>query len=92
MSRLALAGIHNIVWKEDADDGTVWAEGLQHYEIDAKNELAIFQGEKCVAIRGCVSLEHAVEIAEASERVCRKNIARGDSWRGYKVNEKGWLV
>jgi len=91
MSRLALAGIHSIVWQEDEDDNIVFAEGLQAYEIDENNELAIFQGPNCVKVFECKTLEHAVSIAEASERVCRRNIALGHA-NGYPINEKGWRV
>lgn len=91
MTRLAEARIINIVWQED-DDGIVTLDGLQYYEIDFNNELAVFQGDKCVAVHICNSLDHAVAIAEAGEHVCRRNIREGCSHGGYKVTEKGWLV
>ena len=90
-SRLDEAGIHSIVWRED-EDGLIHAEGLQDYEIDNDNELAIFQGDKCVQIVSCNTLETAVAIAEASERVCRWNIQQGAAGNGAKVNERGWKV
>lgn len=91
MGRLADAGILSLVWKEE-EDGTIYADALQYYEIDSDNELAIFQGDKCVAIRPCPSLDHAVSTAAASESVCRANIRMGETYNGKKVNERGWLV
>lgn len=91
MTRLDDAGIHSIVWKEE-EDGTVYADGCQYYEIDNNNELAIFQGEKCVRVMECVSLEHAVGIAEASEHVCRHNIRNGQTGNGWAVTEQGWKI
>ena len=90
VTQLAEAGIHSLVWGEE--DGVVHAEGLQDYEIDDNNELAIFQGETCVVVHECASLHHAVAIAEASERVCRWNISMGATWGGAKINERGWKV
>ena len=90
-SRLEEAGIHSIIWEED-ENGTVFADGLQSYEIDENNELAIFQGDKCVQITACESLETAVAIAEASEHVCRWNIKQGAAGNGGKINERGWKV
>lgn len=90
-SRLDEAGIHSIVWQED-EDGLVYADGLQGYEIDTSNVLAIFQGPACVQIQECNTLETAVAIAEASERVCRWNIQQGAAGNGAKVNERGWKV
>lgn len=91
MGRLADAGLIGIVWKEESD-GTIFADGLQYYEIDNNNELAIFQDDKCVAVHHCVSVEHAASIAEASEHVCRWNIHLGSDWHGHKINERGWRV
>lgn len=90
-SRLAENGIHSIVWEED-DDGLIFAGGLQDYEIDNDCELAIFQGDKCIHIHKCDSVENAVAIAEASERVCRWNIKMGCAAGGYKINDRGWRV
>ena len=90
-SRLDAAGIRSIVWQED-EDGLVYADGLQGYEIDNDCELTIFQGEKCVQITPCESLETAVAIAEASERVCRWNIKQGAAGNGGKINERGWRL
>jgi len=90
MTRLAEAGIQNITWQEE--DGIVFASGLQDYEIDESNELAIFQGPNCVSVHPCVGLDHAVAIAEASERVCRWNIRMGATWGGARINERGWRV
>ena len=91
MSRLDEAGIHSIVWQED-ESGVVFADCLQSYEIDVDNELAIFQGDKCVQIHRCDSVENAVAIAEASERVCRWNIKMGCAAGGYKINDRGWRL
>lgn len=90
-SRLDAAGIISIVWEED-EDGLVYADGLQGYEIDNNNVLAIFQGDKCVQIQECNTLETAVAIAEASERVCRWNIKMGCAAGGYKINDRGWRL
>ena len=90
-SRLDEAGIISIVWEED-ESGVVFADCLQSYEIDADNELAIFQGDKCVQIQKCNTLETAIAIAEASERVCRWNISQGAAGNGGKINERGWKI
>jgi hypothetical protein len=89
MGRLADAGITNITWEED-EDGNISAEGLQAYDIDLNNELAIFHGEKCVRVVECESVLHAYSIAMASEAVCRWNIANGKTGNGHKTNERGW--
>lgn len=90
-SRLDEAGIISIVWEED-ESGVVFADCLQSYEIDVDNELAIFQGDKCVQIQKCNTLETAIAIAEASERVCRWNISQGAAAGGYKINDRGWRL
>ena len=90
-SRLDAAGIRSIVWQED-EDGLVYADGLQGYEIDNDCELTIFQGDRCVSIQRFPDLDTAVSVAEASERVCRWNIKQGAAGNGAKVNEFGWKV
>ena len=90
-ARLDAAGIHTLAWDED-EDGLVYADGLQGYEIDNDNVLAIFQGKVCVRIVELNDLETAVAVAEASERVCRWNIKMGRAGNGAKVNERGWKI
>lgn len=92
MTRLTEIGLVNLVWSEDPACDDVYAEGLQTYEIDDKNELAIFHGTKCVKIVECTDFEHAVSVVFASEAVCRWNIKQGGDGHGHKVNEKGWRV
>lgn len=91
MSRLSDLGVVDIKWGED-DDGSVYANGLQDYEIDTDNELAVFQGEKCVKVMECVDLCHAVAIVYASEAVCRWNLRNGKTGNGHRINEKGWDI
>lgn len=90
MTRLAEAGVVTLVWTEDADG--IAAEGHQSYEIDADNEIAVFQGQKCVEIKQAVDLPHAISMVLASEAVCSRNIRDGADFRGRKVNEHGWRV
>jgi hypothetical protein len=92
MTRLAEAGVVEIKWEEDEDDGMVYAEGLQFYEVDTKNELAIFHGEKCVKVHECVDLCHAVSMIYASEAVCRWNLKNGKTGNGHRINERGWDI
>lgn len=89
MGRMTEAGVTNIIWKED-DSGVITADGLQYYEIDNDNELAIFHDDKCVRIVECEDVCHAYSIAMASEAVCRWNIKNGKTGNGHKTNERGW--
>lgn len=89
MSRLADAGIVNLVWEED-DDGIVTATGLQYYEIDNNNEVAIFHDDECVRVVECVDLGHACATVLGGEAVCRQNIKYGKTGNGNTINEKGW--
>lgn len=91
MSRLSEAGVVNVKWAED-EDGNVQAEGLQEYDIDANNELAVFQGEKCVKVIQAVDFNHAVSMVYSSEAVCRWRIKEGGDGHGRKVNERGWAL
>lgn len=91
MSKLAEAGIVVVEWTED-EDGNVFAEGLQDYEIDTNNELAIFQGDKCVKVQKCNDIWHAASMVYSAESVCRWNIRNGKDGNGWKVNEKGWRI
>ena len=91
VGKLSELGVVNIKWGED-DDGCVYANGLQDYEIDTDNELAVFQGEKCVKVMECVDLCHAVAIVYASEAVCRWNLRNGKTGNGHRINEKGWDI
>jgi hypothetical protein len=91
MTRLTDAGVVEIKWEED-DGGNVYAYGLQDYEIDDKNELAVFHGDKCVKVTHCVDLCHAVAMVYASESVCRWNLRNGKTGNGHKINERGWDV
>lgn len=91
MTRLSDAGVTNIQWIEDAD-GIITAEGLQSYEIDLNNELAIFHDEKCMRVVECEDVCHAYAIAMSSEAVLRWNIKQGHDGHGHPVNEKGWRV
>lgn len=91
MSKIAEAGIVTIKWSED-EDGNVFAEGLQEYEIDSDNEMAIFQGEKCTRVVKVEDLCHAAALIYSMEAVCRWNIKQGKTGRGYKVNDRGWQI
>jgi hypothetical protein len=91
MTRLAEAGVVTLEWTED-EDGNVFAAGLQDYEIDPANELAIFQGDKCVKVYECEDLCHAVAMVYSNEGVCRWNIKNGKDGHGYPINERGWRV
>lgn len=91
MSRLEELGIVNLVWSED-EDGNVFAEGLQEYEIDVNYELAVFHGPKCIKVTECVDLTHAVSVVYAGEGVCRWNLKMGKTWRGNAINGKGWDI
>lgn len=91
MSRLAEAGLVNLIYSED-DDGNVFAEGLAEYEIDTNNELAVFHGETCVKVHECESLVHAASIIGSHEAVLRWNIKNGKTGNGHKINEKGWDI
>jgi|SRR6516165_95995 hypothetical protein len=90
MTRLSDAGVVEISWEEDEKDGMVYAEGLQSYEIDSNNELAIFNGDKCIKVYRCGDLQHAVSVVYANESVCRLNIKKGMTGNGHKINERGW--
>lgn len=69
-------------WSID-DDGEDYSFGVAYdYIIDADNELAVFNGDKCIIIRQCVDLAHAESLAEAMERVCIRDRARGETWMG----------
>lgn len=91
MTRLAEAGVVDVKWTEDKD-GNVFAEGLQEYEIDTSNELAVFQADKCVKVYECEDIFHAVAMVYAKEAVCRWNIKNGKDGHGHKINERGWRV
>lgn len=91
MTRLAELGVVDVHWTED-EAGNVFAEGLQDYEIDPANELAIFQGEKCIKVIEAVDFCHAVAMVYAGEAVCRWNLRNGKTGRGYKINERGWQI
>lgn len=91
MTRLAEAGVVSIQWEED-EDGNVFAEGLQSYEVDMDNELAVFHGSKCVKVHKCVDIFHAISMIEAGEAVCRWNIKNGRTGNGHRINEKGWDI
>lgn len=92
MGRLEEFGIHSIVWEEDPRTMVIHAHGLQDYEISTENRLFIYQGDDCVAEHPCQSLQQAVYIAEASEKVCRWNISHKSTWPGHPVNERGWRI
>jgi hypothetical protein len=92
VTRLAEAGLVGLAWTEDEDDGMIMAEGLQSYEIDTANELAVFQGTKCLEVVKCADFYHAVAQVNAREAVCRWHIQMGCDWRGNDVNERGWVV
>jgi hypothetical protein len=77
-------------WQED--DELVFADGLQSYEIDREDELAVFQAEKCVAVRNCKDLDHALAIAQAFDNVCERNLELGSTWHGKPINERGWRI
>jgi hypothetical protein len=89
MGKLAELGVVDVKWSED-ENGNVFAEGLQEYEIDDKNELAVFQGEKCVKVIEAVDLCHAVSMVYAGEAVCRWNLKNGKTGNGNLINERGW--
>jgi hypothetical protein len=91
MTRLASAGVVSIVWEED-EDGFITAEGLQTYEVDPNNELAVFHDQKCVKVHKCVDIFHAISMIEAGEAVCRWNIKNGKTGNGHKINERGWDI
>lgn len=91
MTRLDDAKVYDLTWSED-EDGTVYAEGAKSYEIDNDNEIAIFQGKKCVEIRKAVDLPHAISIIAAHEASASYNARRGHNHHGKKVNERGWLL
>lgn len=91
MGRLSDAGVVSIKWAED-DEGFITAEGMQDYEVDPNNELAVFHGDKCVKTHQCVDVFHAISMIEAGEAVCRWNIKNGRTGNGHKVNEKGWDI
>jgi hypothetical protein len=91
MTRLAELGVVDVKWTED-EDGNVFAEGLQEYEIDTNNELAVFQGEKCTKVHECVDFCHAVAMVYAGEAVCRWNLRNGKDGHGRPINERGWRV
>lgn len=89
MGRLEDNHVKSLIWKEEAD-GTIYADAWQYYEIDKNNELAVFQGDKCVKVHELANVAMCIGVAEASEHVCRKNIERGVDGNGYVVNERGW--
>ena len=91
MTRLSDAGVVSIQWEED-ERGNISAEGLQYYDIDTKNELAVFHDDKCVKIHKCVDIFHAISMIEAGEAVCRWNIKNGKTGNGHKINERGWDI
>src|SRR5258705_14019955 len=72
----------DLTWGED--DTCVFAKGTLEYEIDPANELAVFQGPKCMAIRQGKDLDHAIFIAEAFEREALRNQRNGETWMGKK--------
>jgi len=91
MTRLSDAGVVSIQWEED-EKGNISAEGLQYYDIDLNNELAVFHDDKCVKIHKCVDIFHAISMIEAGEAVCRWNIKNGKTGNGHKINERGWDI
>jgi len=91
MTRLSDAGVISIVWEED-EKGNISAEGLQYYDIDLNNELAVFHDDKCVKIHKCVDIFHAISMIEAGEAVCRWNIKNGKTGNGHRINERGWDI
>ena len=91
MTRLSDAGVVSIQWEED-ERGNISAEGLQYYDIDLNNELAVFHDDKCVKIHKCVDIFHAISMIEAGEAVCRWNIKNGKTGNGHKINERGWDI
>jgi hypothetical protein len=91
LSRLSDAGVVNIIWEED-ENGNISGEGLQYYDIDLNNELAVFHDDKCMHIVKCEDVLHAISIAEAHEHVCRWNIKQGKTGNGHKINERGWDI
>jgi len=91
MSKLAEHGLVDLKWSED-EDGNIFAEGLQEYEIDTNLEVAIFQGEKCVRVIQAEDMCHAAGIVAAQESVCRWHLKMGATWRGHKINERGWDI
>jgi Na+-translocating ferredoxin:NAD+ oxidoreductase RNF subunit RnfB len=91
VSRLKELGVVDVKWDED-DDGNVQASGLQDYDIDADNELAVFQGDKCIKVYDCVDFCHAVAMVYAQEAVCRWNLRNGKTGNGRRINERGWQI
>lgn len=91
MGRLSDLGVVDIKWTED-DDGNISAEGLQEYDIDKDNELAVFHGEECVKVIQGVDLCHAVSMVYSAEAVCRWNLRNGKTGNGHKINERGWDI
>jgi hypothetical protein len=91
MTRLSDAGVVSIQWEED-EKGNISAEGLQYYDIDLNNELAVFHDDKCVKIHKCVDIFHAISMIEAGEAVCRWNIKNGKTGNGHRINERGWDI
>lgn len=70
----------------DIDDGDYISHGTDYdYIIDLDNELAVFNGSKCIAVRECVDEEHAQFIAEAFEIERKRDLLRGETWRGKPV-------
>jgi hypothetical protein len=82
MIPLSELNIANLKWRQD-EDGLA-ADGLLSYEIDLDMELAVFQGEKCLAIREANGELHAIFLAEAFEREAKRNKLREENWRGRK--------
>jgi len=91
LTRLSELGVVEIKWEED-EEGNIAAEGLQSYDIDMNNELAIFHGEKCIKVIEAVDLCHAVAMVYAGEAVCRWNLRNGKTGNGHKINERGWDI
>lgn len=87
MSRLAEAGVTDLTWTEE--DGTIYAEGHQSYEIDTGNELATFNGAKCVSVVSCFDLAHAVAMVTAAENVCAWHLRMGTTWHGKAITGEG---
>lgn len=81
MSRLTEAHVVTLEWSEDSDDGTVYADGHQSYEIDEKNDVAVFVDDKCTKVQGAGDFSHAVAIVLAHEAVVAYNLREQDRRR-----------
>lgn len=91
MTRLDEACVVTLEWDED-DDGNVFADGHQSYEIDENCEIAVFHGKKCVEVKQAKDFPHAVSMVLASEAVCSYNLRNGCDFNNRKVNEYGCVI